>query len=165
MNWLDRQKERFGVPASKAPPPKAGKTPGSGPNLPTSRTWLVFLLVLLANYMLVRFLFPEPNAPLSIPYTTFKEEVAKGNVEAIYSKGDSIEGRFGSAVTWPPPGESKAPTTRSAARETVSPTVVVLVNTTNAESCAAYNMLKVARNLFSHAPDGRFMDYYEKALV
>ncbi|MEU8243895.1 beta-L-arabinofuranosidase domain-containing protein [Actinoplanes missouriensis] len=40
-----------------------------------------------------------------------------------------------------------------------------IVNTTNAESCAAYNMLKVARNLFSHAPDGRFMDYYEKALV
>jgi DUF1680 family protein len=40
-----------------------------------------------------------------------------------------------------------------------------IVNTTNAESCAAYNMLKVARNLFSHTPDGRFMDYYEKALV
>ncbi|WP_229068228.1 beta-L-arabinofuranosidase domain-containing protein [Actinoplanes sp. DH11] len=40
-----------------------------------------------------------------------------------------------------------------------------IVTTTNAESCAAYNMLKVARNLFSHTPDGRFMDYYEKALV
>ncbi|MEU4690312.1 beta-L-arabinofuranosidase domain-containing protein [Actinoplanes sp. NPDC023714] len=40
-----------------------------------------------------------------------------------------------------------------------------IVNTTNAESCAAYNMLKVARNLFSHTPDGRFMDFYEKALV
>jgi DUF1680 family protein len=37
--------------------------------------------------------------------------------------------------------------------------------TTNAESCAAYNMLKVARNLFLHAPDSRFMDYYEKGLV
>ena len=40
-----------------------------------------------------------------------------------------------------------------------------IVTTTNAESCAAYNMLKVARNLFFHAPDARFMDYYEKALV
>jgi DUF1680 family protein len=40
-----------------------------------------------------------------------------------------------------------------------------IVNSTNAESCAAYNMLKVARNLFSHTPDGRLMDYYEKALV
>ncbi|MFC7533926.1 beta-L-arabinofuranosidase domain-containing protein [Actinoplanes sp. GCM10030250] len=40
-----------------------------------------------------------------------------------------------------------------------------IVTTTNAESCAAYNMLKIARNLFLHAPDGRLMDYYEKALV
>jgi uncharacterized protein len=37
--------------------------------------------------------------------------------------------------------------------------------TTNAESCAAYNMLKVARNLFLHEPDARLLDYYEKALV
>ncbi|GAA1647396.1 beta-L-arabinofuranosidase domain-containing protein [Actinoplanes couchii] len=40
-----------------------------------------------------------------------------------------------------------------------------IVGTTNAESCAAYNMLKVARNLFSLTPDGRYFDYYEKTLV
>ncbi len=40
-----------------------------------------------------------------------------------------------------------------------------IVNTTNAESCAAYNMLKIARQLFLHSPDARFFDYYEKALV
>ncbi|BCY08509.1 beta-L-arabinofuranosidase domain-containing protein [Actinoplanes sp. L3-i22] len=40
-----------------------------------------------------------------------------------------------------------------------------IVTSTNAESCAAYNMLKVARNLFLHAPDADFFDYYEKALV
>jgi uncharacterized protein len=40
-----------------------------------------------------------------------------------------------------------------------------IVTTTNAESCAAYNMLKVARGLFLHTPDARFMDYYEKTLV
>ncbi|WP_045743612.1 beta-L-arabinofuranosidase domain-containing protein [Actinoplanes rectilineatus] len=40
-----------------------------------------------------------------------------------------------------------------------------IVTTTNAESCAAYNMLKVARNLFLHAPDAAFFDYYEKTLV
>lgn len=40
-----------------------------------------------------------------------------------------------------------------------------IVNTTNAESCAAYNMLKVARNLFLHAPAAELFDYYEKALV
>ncbi|WP_203833741.1 beta-L-arabinofuranosidase domain-containing protein [Actinoplanes campanulatus] len=40
-----------------------------------------------------------------------------------------------------------------------------IVGATNAESCAAYNMLKVARNLFAHTPDARFLDYYEKTLV
>ncbi|WP_033338108.1 beta-L-arabinofuranosidase domain-containing protein, partial [Catenuloplanes japonicus] len=40
-----------------------------------------------------------------------------------------------------------------------------IVNTTNAETCAAYNMIKVARGLFFHAPDARYMDYYEKTLV
>jgi cell division protease FtsH len=33
-----------------------------------------------------------------------KEEVGKGNVEAIYSRGESIEGRFKTAVTLPPAG-------------------------------------------------------------
>jgi DUF1680 family protein len=40
-----------------------------------------------------------------------------------------------------------------------------IVTSTNAETCAAYNMLKMARNLFFHAPHARLMDYYEKALV
>jgi cell division protease FtsH len=40
-----------------------------------------------------------------VPYTAFKEEVAKGNVRAIYSKGASVEGRFAAPVTWPPPGD------------------------------------------------------------
>jgi cell division protease FtsH len=39
---------------------------------------------------------------VTVPYTIFKQEVAKGNVTSIYSKGASIEGRFGTAVTWPP---------------------------------------------------------------
>ncbi|GAA4954018.1 beta-L-arabinofuranosidase domain-containing protein [Actinoplanes utahensis] len=36
---------------------------------------------------------------------------------------------------------------------------------TNAETCAAYNMLKLARNLFLHTPAARYLDYYEKTLV
>ncbi|GAB7036450.1 MULTISPECIES: beta-L-arabinofuranosidase domain-containing protein [Catenuloplanes] len=40
-----------------------------------------------------------------------------------------------------------------------------IVTTTNAETCAAYNLLKVARALFGHAPDARYTDYYERALV
>lgn len=35
----------------------------------------------------------------------------------------------------------------------------------NAESCAAYNMLKVARSLFFHTQDPRYMDYYERTVL
>jgi cell division protease FtsH len=69
------------------------------------RTWLTFLLVLLANYLLVRILFPAPDEAITVPYTFFKEQVVKGNVESIYSRGESIEGRFAQPVTYPPPTE------------------------------------------------------------
>ena len=70
--------------------------------MPPRRSWLWFALILLVNFMLFRFLFPGPEAPVEVPYTFFKEEVRAGNVEAIYSQGDSVEGRFEEPVTYPP---------------------------------------------------------------
>jgi cell division protease FtsH len=71
--------------------------------MPPRRIWLWFAGILLANYLLGRLLLPSPEAPLTVPYTLFGEEVAKGNVQAIHSRGDSINGRFKSPVTYPPP--------------------------------------------------------------
>lgn len=34
-----------------------------------------------------------------------------------------------------------------------------------AESCASYNMLKLTGGLFCYTPQGRYMDYYEKAML
>lgn len=34
----------------------------------------------------------------------------------------------------------------------------------HAETCCAYNMLRLTRNLFCHEPDAAFMDFYERAL-
>ncbi len=65
--------------------------------------WWTFFALLLANYLVMRFLFPDPGAPVTVPYTVFKEQVAKGNVRAIYSQGVSIEGRFAAPIPWPPP--------------------------------------------------------------
>jgi cell division protease FtsH len=76
--------------------------------MPPSRTWLWFLMVLVANYLIVRFLVPSPEAPVTVPYTFFKEEVAKHNVKSIYSQGESITGRFASPVTYPPAEEKSA---------------------------------------------------------
>jgi len=70
--------------------------------------WLTFLIILGLNYVLMRVLFPSPDAAITIPYTAFREQVADGNVESIYSKGASIEGRFRKEVTWPPAGEQEA---------------------------------------------------------
>ena len=76
--------------------------------MPPRRTWLWFALILLANFLLFRFLFPGPEAPVEVPYTFFKEEVRAGNVEAIYSQGDTVEGRFEEPVPTPRRG-SEAP--------------------------------------------------------
>ena len=71
--------------------------------MPPRSAWLVFGIVLLLNYMLSRLIFPGPDAPLTIPYTMFKLEVAGGNVAAIYSRGDALTGRFKKPVTYPDP--------------------------------------------------------------
>jgi cell division protease FtsH len=63
---------------------------------------MAFLLIMLANFVLIRLLFPTPDV-VTVPYTLFKEEVAKGNVETIFSRGERITGRFETAVTFPRP--------------------------------------------------------------
>ena len=77
--------------------------------MPPRKTWLWFVLVLLANFLVVRLLIPGPKAPVTVPYTLFKEEVRKRNVEAIYTRGEILTGRFKTTVTYPRAGEKKAP--------------------------------------------------------
>jgi cell division protease FtsH len=77
-------------------------------NVPPRRAWWTFLALLVVNYLVMRMLFPGEDAAVTIPYTAFKDEVAKGNVQAIYSQGASIEGRFKTAVRWPPPASTAA---------------------------------------------------------
>ncbi|MCE6997106.1 glycoside hydrolase family 127 protein [Saccharothrix sp. S26] len=42
--------------------------------------------------------------------------------------------------------------------------IVGTLSETNAETCCAYNMLKLSRVLFFHEQDPKYMDYYERAL-
>jgi cell division protease FtsH len=96
------------TPAGRVPPTDSqpGAPRGIGQaKMPPGRSWLWFVLILLANYLLVRLLMPSPDAPVTVPYTLFKEEVGKGNVEAIYSRGETLTGRFTAPVTYPPAGE------------------------------------------------------------
>lgn len=97
--WNDRLPQRGGAAASPTPP---GTPPvPAGTKLPPRRTWWTFIAIVLLNYWFVSWLL-RADDPLMVPYTTFKAEVARGNVESIYSQGAGIEGRFKTPVTWPP---------------------------------------------------------------
>jgi cell division protease FtsH len=79
---------------------KPADSPGDAASVPPRRTWIVFVLILLGNYLLIRSLFPSER-PVKVPYTLFKDEVARKNVARIYSRGESVTGRFINPVTWP----------------------------------------------------------------
>jgi cell division protease FtsH len=51
---------------SGSPPDEQRRTPGPGEQstMPPRRTWLWFALILLANFLLVRLLFPSPEAAI-----------------------------------------------------------------------------------------------------
>src|SRR5215216_3518040 len=118
--------------SSGSPPDEPRRT--SGPErqsgMPPRRTWLWFALIVLANFLIVRFLFPGAESPVEVPYTLFKEEVQAGNVEAIYSQGDTVEGRFEEPVTYPPEGEesSKPGSAPSRTSETFTTTLPSFVD-------------------------------------
>jgi len=65
----------------------------------------VFVLLLFLNYVLVNMLFPGPEGSAPISYTLFRTELTKNNIEAIHSQGQTIEGRFKTAIDWTPPRE------------------------------------------------------------
>lgn len=91
-----------------SPPLDSDKPKGSWSKfpMPKGRIWLWFLAILLVNYYFSKTLFPDPEAPVKIPYTLFKEEVARNNVAKIYGKGETISGQFTRSITYSPPADS-----------------------------------------------------------
>jgi len=87
--------------------PQAPKD-SSPAKLPPLKTWLWFAVLLLVNLFLARLLSPGPESPVTVPYTLFKEQVAKGNVHSIYSRGEDITGRFNVPVKYQPDSEQTA---------------------------------------------------------
>src|SRR5499426_2813262 len=112
MKWTGQQTQRNSdTPAGRFQPAnnKPGDPKGTGKaTVPPGRTWLWFLAILLVNYLLMKFFVPSPDAPVTVPYTLFKEQVSKGNVEAIHSQGETITGRFKTPVTYPAADEKSA---------------------------------------------------------
>lgn len=108
----DNVKDQRPAKSGRLPNQSTNSSPG-GPNkpkkpvpVPPRRTWLTFLLLLLANFLLVRFLFPTAGTSTKIPYTLFKQQVIQRNVREISSRGENITGQFITPVTYPLPGDT-----------------------------------------------------------
>ena len=97
------------------------------PAMPPRRTWLTFLVILVVNYIIVRILFPSGEAAVKVPYTLFREQVARSNVKRIYSRGESVTGTFGTAVRFPAAGDSLAAGRRQAPRDVTTFTTTLPV--------------------------------------
>jgi cell division protease FtsH len=135
MSWTGQPNARAKDSGAAGRVQPGDTRPGTGRGkeqraMPPRRTWLWFLIALVVNYFLVRLFMPGAEEPLTVPYTLFKEQVTKGNVEAIYSRGETLTGRFKVAVTYPPavdataaPGSQSPPAgERDAARRAPSKT-------------------------------------------
>src|SRR5690606_11385382 len=113
LSWRNHGRAMSPEPQRKPPvptPPKGAPRNGADGNgrfrangMPRGATWGWFLAALLANYLVVRFFMPGTDAPLTVSYTFFREQVAAGNVESIFGRGETITGRFEEPVTYPPP--------------------------------------------------------------
>ena len=77
---------------------------------PSGRVWLWIIVLLGLNYFLGRYFFPDPEAPVQIPYTLFRTEVEKGNVKEIFSTGMSVSGTFKETVRITPADEQSGDT-------------------------------------------------------
>jgi len=78
--------------------------------------WTVFIGLMLVNYLTSRLFFAEAGA-ITVPFSSFKSELAAGNVASVTSTGDSIRGRFRAPVTYPPtPPAATTPGAATASR-------------------------------------------------
>jgi cell division protease FtsH len=107
MKWPNDYMKRDDHNLSSKPVTPTNNWPGGlkteQTRMPPRKVWLFFVIVLFANYLVMKLFFPSADTPVTVPYTVFKQEVAKGNVKSIYSQGASIDGRLAAPITWPPP--------------------------------------------------------------
>ena len=94
-------------PATGAPAPRPWRTEGVPPDkegsAPRRPRWS-FLALWVLGYIVLFGIFTvqdQLNAPASISYTQFKEQVASRNVAAVFARGDTIEGELKKAVSLP----------------------------------------------------------------
>ena len=77
-----------------------GPTPAGSPRpFWRSRGFWIYLIVLLAINYILTFVFMSGPARITVPYTTFIQQVNADNVKDITAQANSIQGDFKAAVT------------------------------------------------------------------
>jgi cell division protease FtsH len=95
------------------------QTPNRNPLMRPRPWWISFVVVLILNFVLVQFFFPEHTEQrIDVPYTFFKAQVSGGNVSDVTSRADVIQGTFKAATSYPA-GQANAPS--STLFQTVQP--------------------------------------------
>jgi cell division protease FtsH len=81
--------------------------------IPRSRTFIAFLVGLLAVNLVISFITGSPEERERVPYQPFfVDQVDAGNVSEISSQEDSIEGDLKSEATYDPPGDAEPVTVK-----------------------------------------------------
>ena len=107
---------------------RSSKGAAGGARLPPRSNWVGFFILLVLNYLLVTLFFPVSQEPEPISYTLFREELAKDNVKAVHTQGDSIEGEFKSVVSWTPPTTERDPQPKPLSIKTFSTILPLFVD-------------------------------------
>ena len=103
------------------PPGPEQARPGSNDNqerrgpawLPrVSWPWALLLIFLAVNWLVAPLLAPDQPDRVTIPYTTFKEQIQAGNVAEITTRGEAIQGTLKQPLTYPPSGENQKTSAR-----------------------------------------------------
>lgn len=80
------------------------KNNGKGNGIQMKNVWRIayfIVTLLILNYFISNMFNPKIES-IKIPYTVFRDEIAKGNVKSIYSKGELISGKFEKSVSYNP---------------------------------------------------------------
>ena len=83
------QHDRESPQSSGSPPdePRRASGPDRQSTMPPRRTWLWFALILLANFLLVRFLFPGPGQPVEVPTPSSRRRSGRGTSRLSTARG------------------------------------------------------------------------------
>ncbi len=80
-------------------PTRSPQSPPSVRPFWRSRGFWAYILVLLALNWLLMLFFTSGPARITVPYTTFVEQVTAGNVKSLSARGNSLQGEFKKPVT------------------------------------------------------------------